>query len=623
MKKINYKSDFDFKMKLKDCEEKAVPFPDCDWDAVFWTSSKANAYKASCKGGVYANCRREEDGSMRFIFDNQRLGPGSLKWEPHFELPNGLYPDGVQDLYKPDPLDIELVSGAGDCGDTAEVEAMLPYIKGEPFTYEDFTSEQIADLKRPATEAAERADKAVRAAEKATQEAVASNKQLAGNVAEAAGAETERVEAETARVTAETQRQSAEDTRKANEVERVKAEGLRDSNEATRESQEAERQSAETDRINAEKARVSAEASRVAAETKRASDFTEAEAQRQSTFESAEAERAQAEATRVSNENIRIGNEQSRVNAEHTRASQETARQDAENARQSNEQSRVTAEGARVEAENARAIEFAGFAATIAAKQDKLTTTEDLSLSEENELSLTDMAKKRLFNDMWDAAFGEYGKYDPANAPDAEHPYLGNGIWMSYEEAVNVYNASSNTLNNGYSASNLYSRMGLRTALPLRCQIDKTDWYQAFYACRSLEVVAGNFIVYNGTRMFSWCDKLKEIIGSINLPNSNMRVPDMFLMCKSLETVVIKDINGNISFSDSPLLKYESVKGFIDNRSSSYTSPITITVHPAVYAKLTGDTTNAAAAALTDEEAAAWQGLVTAAAAKNISFATV
>ena len=188
---------------------------------------------------------------------------------------------------------------------------------------------------------------------------------------------------------------------------------------------------------------------------------------------------------------------------------------------------------------------------------------------------------------------------------------------------MNVYNASSNTLNNGYSTNNLYSRIGLRTVLPLRFLADKTDWYQAFYACRSLEVVAGNFIVYNGTRMFSLCENLKEIIGSINLPNSNMRVPDMFQRCKSLETVVIKDINGNISFSDSPLLKYESVKGFIDNRSSHRSSPITITVHPAVYAKLTGDTTNAAAAALTDEEAAAWQGLVTAAAAKNISFATV
>lgn len=625
MKKINYKSDFDFKMKLKDCEEKAVPFPDCDWDAVFWTSSKANAYKASCKGGVYANCRREEDGSMRFIFDNQRLGPGSLKWEPHFELPNGLYPDGVQDLYKPDPLDIELVSGAGDCGDTAEVEAMLPYIKGEPFTYEDFTSEQIADLKRPATEAAERADKAVRAAEKATQEAVASNKQLAGNVAEAAGAETERVEAETARVTAETQRQSAEDTRKANEVERVKAEGLRDSNEATRESQEAERQSAETDRINAEKARVSAEASRVAAETKRASDFTEAEAQRQSTFESAEAERAQAEATRVSNENIRIGNEQSRVNAEHTRASQETARQDAENARQSNEQSRVTAEGARVEAENARAIEFAGFAATIAAKQDKLITTEDLSLSEENELSLTDMAKKRLFNDIWDSAFGEYGKYDPANAPDAEHPYLGNGIWMSYEEAVNVYNASVTNLRLGLPRNEAYIRQyGLRTVLPFREAKMQLNWSQTFHSCSSLEAVS-SFGYINASRaqnMFYNCQKLKKVLSYISLENCASTV-DMFYHCYALEYVVFDTINCNISLADSPLWNFESVQKTIQRRASYQTKPITITVNPAVYAKLTGDTTNAAAAALTDEEAAAWQGLVTAAAAKNISFATV
>ena len=586
MKKINYKSDFDFKMKLKDCEEKAVPFPDCDWDAVFWTSSKANAYKASCKGGVYANCRREEDGSMRFIFDNQRLGPGSLKWEPHFELPNGLYPDGVQDLYKPDPLDIELVSGAGDCGDTAEVEAMLPYIKGEPFTYEDFTSEQIADLKRPATEAAERADKAVRAAEKATQEAVASNKQLAGNVAEAAGAETERVEAETARVTAETQRQSAEDTRKANEVERVKAEGLRDSNEATRESQEAERQSAETDRINAEKARVSAEASRVAAETKRASDFTEAEAQRQSTFESAEAERAQAEATRVSNENIRIGNEQSRVNAEHTRASQETARQDAENARQSNEQSRVTAEGARVEAENARAIEFAGFAATIAAKQDKLITTEDLSLSEENELSLTDMAKRQVFNDMWDSAFGEYGKYDPVNAPDAEHPYLGNGIWMTYEEALDVYVASANVgNNNSYSPRNcFFGNSKIRTVLPIFNSIERTEWYQAFKSCVSLEAVSGEIHVHRGTSMFVNCPALRNV--STIIFESPGAADYMFQSCRSLESVEIRNLMANISFSQSPKLSLESISYMVANAS---TKAITITLHPTAYARVTDE----------------------------------
>ena len=439
MRKINYLSDFDFILRLVDARGNDVGFPDCDWEAVFWAFSKGRTYRASCIKGEYTNCLRREDGRICVIFDNHNLGTGVLKWEPHFMFPDALFPDGVRDLYSPEPLDIELVPGRGDDASDVEIEAVLPYIKGDtgepgkqgekgergekgdPFTFDDFTLEQLAALKGEKGEKGDRGEKG------------------------------------------------------------EKGDG-----------------------------------------------FTPAQI----------------------------------------------------------------------------------------AKLDELPEAETLS-------ARIDAAASASFNDMWDSAFGKYGKYDPANAPDAEHPYLGNGIWMTYEEAVNVYNASSNTLNNGYSTNNLYSRIGLRTVLPLRFLADKTDWYQAFYACRSLEVVAGNFIVYNGTRMFSWCENLKEIIGSINLPNSNMRVPDMFQRCKSLETVVIKDINGNISFSDSPLLKYESVKGFIDNRSSHRSSPITITVHPAVYAKLTGDTTNAAAAALTDEEAAAWQGLVTAAAAKNISFATV
>ena len=56
--------------------------------------------------------------------------------------------------------------------------------------------------------------------------------------------------------------------------------------------------------------------------------------------------------------------------------------------------------------------------------------------------------------------------------------------------------------------------------------------------------------------------------------------------------------------------------------NAANTSPITVTVHPDVYAKLTGDTTNAAAAALTSDELAQWTALVTTANSKNISFAT-
>ena len=153
MKRINYKSDFDFVLKLKSCkgenkEVEEVPFPDCDWEAVFYTSSKPNSYTASCKGGKYVNCFKDKEG-IHFVFNNHRMGIGTLKWEPHFELPNDIYPDKIKDIFSMQQLDIELVRGQGDCPTSAEVEVLLPYIKGDPFTYEDFTPEQLESLRGP------------------------------------------------------------------------------------------------------------------------------------------------------------------------------------------------------------------------------------------------------------------------------------------------------------------------------------------------------------------------------------------------------------------------------------------------------------------------------------------
>ena len=59
----------------------------------------------------------------------------------------------------------------------------------------------------------------------------------------------------------------------------------------------------------------------------------------------------------------------------------------------------------------------------------------------------------------------------------------------------------------------------------------------------------------------------------------------------------------------------------VTNKTSTVT--VTITVHKNIYAKLTGDTTNAAAAALSEDELAQWTALIDQAAAKNIQFATV
>ena len=60
----------------------------------------------------------------------------------------------------------------------------------------------------------------------------------------------------------------------------------------------------------------------------------------------------------------------------------------------------------------------------------------------------------------------------------------------------------------------------------------------------------------------------------------------------------------------------------VEHRTTSNTNNYTITVHADVYAKLTGDTTNEAAAALTADELSQWQALLTKAAGKNIAFAS-
>lgn len=113
------------------------------------------------------------------------------------------------------------VYNCSDClGDLPDGQAVLDAAvfvqgqKGEPFTYDDFTPEQIADLKKPATDAA--ADVAalegrIEEAERQRQQAEGLRQQAEGNRADAEGlrqqAEGTREESERGRVEAERQRE--------------------------------------------------------------------------------------------------------------------------------------------------------------------------------------------------------------------------------------------------------------------------------------------------------------------------------------------------------------------------------------------------------------------------------
>lgn len=92
----------------------------------------------------------------------------------------------------------EMVALPGEKGD-----------KGDPFTYDDFTPEQIADLQRPATEAAAVANQAAENANKATSDIKVLSDRLTAEEAKRESAESGRASAESERAEAEALRESS------------------------------------------------------------------------------------------------------------------------------------------------------------------------------------------------------------------------------------------------------------------------------------------------------------------------------------------------------------------------------------------------------------------------------
>lgn len=215
------------------------------------------------------------------------------------------------------------------------------------------------------------------------------------------------------------------------------------------------------------------------------------------------------------------------------------------------------------------------------------------------------------FIDLWIEACGSYGCYN-----DSTGFFELNGLTdITYKEAIAIMQAGIPETEN----INWFYRQKrkIRTNLPYS---SKASWRQPNYlfdGCINLEAAFGSLInISIGT--FYGCSKLKKIIGMWQCA-SNMN--NAFGGCQALENIeVLYTTNYNINFADCPKLDKSTFSMIIGNKTVATTT--TITVHPAVMAKLTGDTTNAAAAALTEAELDEWMALVDAAANKNIQFAT-
>lgn len=274
---------------------------------------------------------------------------------------------------------------------------------------------------------------------------------------------------------------------------------------------------------------------------------------------------------------------------------------------------------------------------------DALSDSADITVSADNKLSLTDKAKKQLFIDMWNEACsyngeaGYFGQYNEATG----FFELNELTDITYAEALKIYRLSykqpisaAERIFAGWSS--FHGNINCRTYLPIVGAGGYTgpDLTRAYSRNDILETVAfmggydrgpGNHA--NLDRTFDGCTRLRKIIGGIG---GSKFTANTFYGCEALEYVDLHHqlTNKTVDLQWSPKLTYDTFDTLVKESSFSTNGPehkstFTMTVHPDVYAKLTGDTTNEAAGALTAEELARWTALPAAAAKKNISFATV
>lgn len=228
--------------------------------------------------------------------------------------------------------------------------------------------------------------------------------------------------------------------------------------------------------------------------------------------------------------------------------------------------------------------------------------------------NISDSTRKSLFCDLFNAAAGTAGY---AKFTNGVWDCKLNGLTLSYDEAVmilSIYHTGGD-----HTEDLVHHRV--RTNLPLYSNwtINLTRFAQNN---TSMEVANVDCVINGGSLMYAFygCKNLREIRGPIRHLVSKID-ESAFLGCNKLESLDLRKLKSNLLLSNSPLFKLDSLDSIVTNAANDNTA-ITIKVHADVYAKLTGDTTNEAAAALTADELSQWQALLTKAAGKNIAFAS-
>lgn len=119
IKKIFYKDDFDFILSIVDKIGIDIGWPNFNWSARFWTSSKANAFVVSSIDGECHHCF-PDDGRIHVVFDNHGLSFGDLFYELTLSIPSEKYADQSKDLHLTGKLPVKLTASCADADYTLQ-----------------------------------------------------------------------------------------------------------------------------------------------------------------------------------------------------------------------------------------------------------------------------------------------------------------------------------------------------------------------------------------------------------------------------------------------------------------------------------------------------------------------
>lgn len=228
----------------------------------------------------------------------------------------------------------------------------------------------------------------------------------------------------------------------------------------------------------------------------------------------------------------------------------------------------------------------------------------------------------QVFIDQWNTACGIWGEYNE------ETGYFElNGILdIGYEEALDIM-AVGPLIGN---TTNIYPKISKfkRTHLPRTSRskygYNSTIYYPYTHTFdNSYEVVNLNHYLVEESlivkEMSHYTIGAKKFIGVLEL-DQKTNFNALQVTRSNVEHILIKSIRKDADMQSCQKLDLESVRFMIENSANGET-PVTWTYNEKVYAKITGDTSVAEVAALSEEELQEWMSLLQLAADRNIAIA--